>query len=300
VPLNRCASFARLHIHRTASLWRCIIVEHSQPLPSISSKCPHGSRFQSPTIATDARAADVARVHAAHRDRPVSRVLMHPMDCPVKSVTLEHPEHRQAKFVNRHKYQINAHARQHPDRKVHPDREVNQARAVMLAAREPMDNQADPVQWAHQASPVAMAIPELVEHQVDPVKHFQAVKDHPVRRVDPDLQVDLALADHRDHLAAMDNRVAQAKWDHQDNREMLDNREETANRVNLVAVAVAALAIIAHRLVSHRDTKQSVGYKSMVITNNNHLLLDNNTIVIVSSIRHVTCNIGMRMELEIK
>lgn len=226
---------------------------------------------------------------------------MHPMDCPDKSVTLDHPDQRQAKFVNKHQSQINVHARRHPDRKVRPGREVNQDRAVMLAAREPMDNQADPVRWAHQASPVAMVIPELVEHPVRPVRYFQAVKDHPVSRVDPDLQVDLALADHRDHLAAMDNRVAQAKWDHQDNREVLDNRVEMANRVNLVAVAVAVLAIIAHRHVSHRDTKQSVGYKSVVNTNNNnHLLLDNNTIVIVITILHVTCNIGMRMELEIK
>jgi len=278
------------------------VVEHSRPLPSISSKCPHDSRFRSPTIATDARAADVARVHAAHRDRPVSQELMHPMDYPVKSVTLEHPDQRQAHTSNNNK-SVNVHAsRGHQDRKVRPDREVKMARAVMLAAPEPMDNQADPDQWAHQASPVAMVIPELVEHPVHPVRQLQAAKDHPVSRVDPDLQVDLALADHRDHLAAMDNRVAQVKWDHQDHREMLDNRAEMANRVNLVAVVVAALAIIAHRHVSHRDTKRSVGYKSVVNTNNinNHLLLDNNTIVIVFTILHVTCKIGMRMELEIK
>jgi len=221
---------------------------------------------------------------------------MHPMDCPVKSETLDHPDQRQANIVNKHKSSINVHARRHQDRKVRPDREVNQARAVMLAAPEPMDNQADPDQWAHQASPVAMVIPELVEHPVHPVRHFQAAKDHPVNRVDPDLQVHLALADHRDHLVAMDNRVAQVKWDRQDHREILDNRAEMANRVNLVAVAVAALAIIAHRHVSHRDTKQSVGYKSTVNTNNNnnnHLLLDNNTIVIVITILHVTCKIGM-------
>jgi hypothetical protein len=87
------------------SLRKCIIVEHWRLLPpinpSISRKCPSGSRLNSSTIATGDRAADVAHVHAAHRDHLVSRVLMHPMDCPAKSVTLDHPDHRQAISVNK-------------------------------------------------------------------------------------------------------------------------------------------------------------------------------------------------------
>jgi len=177
------------------------------------------------------------------------------------------------------------------------DREASQARAVTPAHQEPTDNQADPARWVHQANLVAMVIPELVDNPVSLVRQFQAVKDQPVSRVDPDLQVHLAHADHRDHLAAVDNRVAQAKWEDQEHREMLDNRAAMANQVNLVTAAVVVLAITARQLVWHRDTKRSVGYKSAVNTNNNHRLLDNNnTVVIVITIRHVTCNIGMRMD----
>jgi len=271
-----------MHIRRVASPLH-ITAEHSPPTRLLQCNSNGRDRFRSTTIARDDRATDVAHAHAVAQVHPASPVSMHPMDCPVKSVTSDRPDHRPANIVNNSKLSTNVHAKRHPVDRVRPVPEVSPVHPEMLVVvAAAMVSQARPAQWARPVNPVETATPAHEVSQVRPARQFQAKVDHqaaPADRVHP---ADPDLVDLPDHPAVTVSQASQVKWDPQAVTVSPVSQAATDRTANRVAAAVTALAITAHRHVWHRDTEQrSVGYRTSNTINNHSfqskLQLDNHS-----------------------